>query len=91
MALVALFVLLLAPAALAQRDPFLPLVRPEGAAAGGTARGAPSAPAAPAQPGPPAMPTTGFEAEPYLALAITLLSLGGGLVVMARLRSRPLT
>lgn len=91
-AFAALAVLLLigalaAPAAAQElRDPFAPLVRPA----------APQAPAVPGGPAPgqpdattpgPSLPSTGFDPSPYVLAALTLLFIGGALVVLARVRA----
>lgn len=81
----ALALILMPGTAFAQKDPFRPLVRPEGAPAAPAAPG-PPAPAAPAQPG-PALPVTGAEVAPYLVMALALIAFGGALLGIDKYRS----
>lgn len=78
-----------AAGAQALRDPFRPLVgATQPAPQPGAAPALAPAPAPTVQPGTPGQPPlTGFDPQPWVLAALTLVSLGGAMVVLARVRS----
>lgn len=96
---VAFAVVFLAPSALAQRDPFDPLVNGEaagtgtgttGETAGGTDTTTGAIETQPFQEnGADVLATTGAETEPWLVVALALLVLGGGSLALSRVLAAP--
>src|SRR5688572_1848656 len=86
LALAVTVVMLLAPSALAQRDPFAPPIEAGEAVPGAEQPAPPADPnVAPAPQTPEELSNTGIEGGPWLAVAYALVALGLGMVVLTRI------
>jgi len=85
LAITAVTVVLLAPSALAQRDPFQPPAESGEVVPGAEQPAPPPDPnVAPAPQAPEGLAETGIDGAPWLAVAYALVALGLGMVVLTR-------